>query len=273
MKKLKFWSIIMLMAMSLALMVSCGGDDDSVTEPNNSEIIDGVYVPKGKKLVQLKYEANNEVNLAINAFIVKYDSKGRLSQINIKNKSNTEEKEGEEFELAKIDYDTQTISNSWSSKKYHFSLNSNGYISQIGFCTLDYTPNGYLKEVNDNRGIGSIIYNEDDIIKASVSKLTSDNISLYYFYYGEDLEKGEMIFNMERDPLFRNFRLVDWSSSFTEIICGIAYTSGLFGKNVKRCITLKDSNKDAVFTYNQLEGPSYNMKEKECIYRFICEWR
>lgn len=268
MKKLKFWSIIMLMAMSLPLMVSCGGDDDSVTEPSNSEIIDGVNVPKGKKLVQLKYVMQN----SICSFIVKYDSKGRLSQINIKYKSNTEEKEGEEYELAKIDYDTQTISNSLSSKKYHFSLNSNGYISQIGLCTLDYTPNGYLKEVNDNRGIGSIIYNEDDIIKASVSKLTSDKISLYYFYYGEDLEKGEMIFNMERDPLFRNFRLVDWDY-FTEILCGIAYTSGLFGKNVKRCITLKDSNKDAVFAYTLLDGPSYNMKEKECIYRFICEWR
>ena len=268
MKKLKFWSIIMLMAMSLPLMVSCGGDDDSVTEPNNSEIIDGVNVPKGKKLVQLKYVMQN----SIWSFIVKYDSKGRLSQINSKFKFDTDEKEGEEFELAKIDYDTQTIVNSSSSKKYHFSLNSNGYISQIGLCTLDYTPNGYLKEVNDNRGIGSIIYNEDDIIKASVSKLTSDNISLYYFYYGEDQEKGEMIFNIERDPIFTNYRLVDWDY-LTEILCGIAYTSGLFGKNVKRCITLKDSNKDAVFTYNQLEGASYNMKERESMYRFVCEWQ
>ena len=39
MKRLKFWSIIMLMVMSLPLMVSCGGDDSEDKKPPQKEVV------------------------------------------------------------------------------------------------------------------------------------------------------------------------------------------------------------------------------------------
>ena len=39
MKKFKFWSIIMLMVMSLPLMVSCGGDDSEDKRPPQKEVV------------------------------------------------------------------------------------------------------------------------------------------------------------------------------------------------------------------------------------------
>ncbi len=50
MKKLKIWSMMMLMVMALPLMVACGGDDDdvttspSVTPPHVTEPNDSYYV-------------------------------------------------------------------------------------------------------------------------------------------------------------------------------------------------------------------------------------
>ena len=43
MKQLKTWSMMMLMAMSLPLMVACGSDDDDVNTINKSELMGTWY--------------------------------------------------------------------------------------------------------------------------------------------------------------------------------------------------------------------------------------
>jgi len=43
MKQLKIWSIMMLMAMALPVMVACGGDDDNDNAINKSELIGTWY--------------------------------------------------------------------------------------------------------------------------------------------------------------------------------------------------------------------------------------
>ena len=43
MKQLKIWSMMMLMAMALPLMVACGSDDDDVNTINKSELIGTWY--------------------------------------------------------------------------------------------------------------------------------------------------------------------------------------------------------------------------------------
>lgn len=43
MKQLKIWSMMMLMAMSLPMMVACGSDDDDVNTINKSELMGTWY--------------------------------------------------------------------------------------------------------------------------------------------------------------------------------------------------------------------------------------
>ena len=83
MKKLKYWSMIMLMTMSLPLMFSCGGDDDDTLPPSNQKDQSSPWtitssdeiIGTGQKIVlTTNYQTNNP-----NLLITWYDGETRLN--------------------------------------------------------------------------------------------------------------------------------------------------------------------------------------------------
>ena len=143
-----------------------------------------------------------------------------------------------DVDIMRIDYDFRivNISNGYSSANYMFSLNDKGYISQIGNCSCSYDSYGYLTRVEEFTEIWSLIYNEGELIKSLVNSLKHGNIEIYYMFYGENSDSGELVFYMnsekEKRPRF----------SGQAVMCFIAYQSGLFGKITNHCTYLSRSN-------------------------------
>lgn len=269
---IRIWSIIFLTMMSLPMIVACGGDDN---ENGSSKNVDGVNVTTGKRLSELRFEYGDEYgNVALPlVYKAEYDSKGRINKIlfkDIEYKYDKEKKEyipnyiGEFSAIAIIDYDLRVvkifdINDSKYSESYGFVLNENGYVSQIGACTLNYDSNGYLVGVERPKGIGDLFYTNNDLVKASLSNLIKGNITLYYVSYGNLENQGDLFLNILRSNMTIHFNKAD-------IAYLIAYQSGLFGKVAKTFIPLNSKSESTVLLDYKDSKYSYSFKMT-----FICE--
>lgn len=268
MKQLKLWSILMLTMMTMPIMVACGGDDEE-DDNGSGVIIDGVNVINGKKLVGLEiYSDEDPSSLSLNVKI-EYDSKGRMSKILFEQytidydvNTNTYKQyfSGNFKEYASIDYELRVISlKSYYNKSYNYSLNKDGYISQIGTCILEYNENGYLTGVNQTSGISTLAYDANDLLKASVSQLSMGNISLYYVSYDNVDNEGNLFVRVKRTDDKRSFSRIDER----DVVCFIAYQSGLFGKVCKSVVNVTNkSEASALFDYDNNDSKNYSLSGK-----------
>lgn len=255
MKKIRIWSMLILSLMMMPLTTACGGDDDggSDGDGSNGNVVDGVNVntKKLKEITIIDYKDGNSQTTTLNYhFNITYDPKGRLSTVTLSDYTYYDNNSGVEkttsVEMLKIDYDLHVaqINEVYRQASQMFTLNSKGYIAQIGKCTCSYDYDGYLTRVESNNEIWSLVYNDGDLLKSAVSKLAKGNIKMYYFFSGEDTNTGELYFRMNTpDNLVHN-------DNFTQsILSFIAYQSGLFGKISKFCTSLSKSNQsNAAFT-------------------------
>lgn len=259
----------MSMVLSLPIVFACGNDDDS------GKIVDGVYVAPGKKLVELQLKGDNDPDPLI--FKAEYDSKGRLTKMcyrKIEPKYDSETQNyvyvyGEDVNMAIIDYDFRIVRvfgtfNPNYVRTYDFILNEEGYISQIGECVLNYDSNGYLTGVKELNTIGSFAYNSNELIKASISSLYKNEMSLYYISYGNEVNQGDIYINIQQTDDRKSRYL---SPDLSDIAVFIAYQSGLFGKVGKTFIHLQSKSElSSLVGFNNDYGFSVNGKMT-----FICE--
>ena len=237
---------------------SCGGDDDG----DGSKVVDGVNVNNGKKLSKLSIQVPSDYgndsytyNLRIN-----YDSKGRLSKVIWTNGSKYENGkyiEGE-VEMLKIDYDFKVInfmpSETYYNKDYMFTLNEKGYISQLGDCSITYDSYGYLSKAENMKFIYSLAYEEGELIKSLANNLKKDNIEIYYMFYGEDKDKGDLLFYMNTTS---SNRLGD-RTDIQGVMLFIAYQAGLLGKMTNHCTYLQRANETTAILQKKSENSNKN---------------
>jgi len=240
--------------------VSCGGDDDG----GGSKVVDGVNVNYGKKLsklsIQVPSDYNNDsytYNLKIN-----YDTKGRLSNVIWTNGSKYENNkyvEGE-VEMLKIDYDFKVINfmPTYYNKDYMFTLNEKGYISQLSNCSITYDSYGYLSKAENMSYIYSLAYEEGELIKSLVNNLKKDKIEIYYMFYGEDKDKGDLLFYMNT-PSSKGLNIN--IQSIQGVMLFIAYQAGLLGKMTNHCTYLQRSNETTAILQKRSESSNktYNI--------------
>lgn len=213
MKTFYDWKLMLFLLMVGVGIVACSGDD------NNSEVIDGVNVIKGKKLAELQVYGET-MSESSNVYKISYDSKGRLSGITYKNPMYEKP-----IEL-KIDYDLRELNFS-ENQSYMFLLNKHGYISQISDCKCEYDENGYLVAATSTENILQLVYDEGEIIQSIIESIASGNIKTNYFYYGGNSDTGELYFTIN-SPGTKKYRGI--TNEMMAIRCFIAYQSGLFGK-------------------------------------------
>ena len=238
MKKIFYFLLTIALVSSVSfVLTSCGGDDDGT-----SSVIDGVNVNNGKKLSRLDINLNGVSSSVITEKLrIFYDSKGRLTNVIWTNGfkyENGKYSEGE-VDVMRIDYDLRVvnINDGYSSANYMFSLNDKGYISQIGNCSCSYDSYGYLTRVENVTEIWSLAYNEGELIKSLVSNLRNGNMQIYYMFYGDSSDSGELMFymNSEKDKSYGR-------NPYQAVMSFIAYQSGLFGKITNHCTYLSRSN-------------------------------
>ena len=241
--------------------VSCGGDDDG----GSSKVVDGVNVNNGKKLVQLIVQVPSEYNSKTNTYTFKisYDKKGRLSKVILPysyiddNGKNVEE----ELEFLKIDYDFKFINfmsySSYSKRNYMFRLNEKGYISQLGDCSITYDSYGYLSGAETTNHIYSLAYEEGELIKSLANNLKKDNIEIYYMFYGEDMDKGDLLFYMNT----KSSKGINDDHDIQGVMLFIAYQAGLLGKMTTHCTYLQKSNEITAILQKKVEdyNKTYNI--------------
>ena len=262
MKIIKIWRFIFIVVMSISMIGACGGDNE--IESGNK--IDGVNVIAGKKLLELRIESDTFYNRLPYCYIVEYDTKGRINRISYKltNSKYDEEKgeyvneySGELYEIAFIDYDLKVLKvlKSYTPISIGFDLNEKGYISRIGSCTMKYDEKGYLIGVDAPKGISSLVYDANDLIKASVADLNRGNIFLYYVTYDNINSQGDLIINI-RNAEYGGSNFWD----FSNVTCLIAYQSGLFGNVAKSFIHLNSkSNTSSIIGYKD-DKTNYSLK-------------
>lgn len=269
MKKIKLLSMMMLFVMVLPMMVACG--DDNGDEPSNKN--DDVNVVNGKKLVELTCSFEDKDFLPL-VFKIDYDDKGRLSSISYKIQKCDSEYDsqtgsykyhyyytGEYGLIATIDYDLRVLSSSYPGGYLSFVLNEQGYISRLGECMLSYDSNGYLTSIDESRGLGTIVYDGADLIKASASNIKNGGMELYYVTYGNAGSNGDLFVRVKRMDDKGGFRRHDIEQDgyfyyhyFKDVMVLIAYQSGLFGKVTKGVLHLKEkSEASSLFEYEGVQ--------------------
>ena len=259
-------SILLLMTLSF---FSCGGDDDG----GNSKVVDGVNVNTGRKLVRLDIKDPDNLE---NVYKLKidYDTKGRLSKVILTNNYYYENGKWVEkdaaLELLNMDYDFKLINfkiiyfKEWRNIEYNykFSLNDKGYISQIGDCNCTYDSYGYLIGADGDRYIWTLAYSEGELVKSQVKSLVKDNVSIYYMFYGEDSDKGELVFRMKAP--YKGYMN---THAYQGVLCFIAYQAGLFGKMTNHCTYLSKSNETSAFFQKENEQDD-NTIDVHCTFKF-----
>lgn len=248
MRKLFF---ILCMAICCVCLTSCGGGDDNGSSSGGSStnggsssgggsgstIVDGVHV-NPRKLLTLDLYKQDKTDEKIH-FAMSYDSKGRLSKINVTT--------GEwSTELLNIDYDLNLISTnkayslrsifySEAKERYPFSLNKYGFISSLSNCEFSYNDDGYLIGTNTVNDMWTFAYNEGEIIKYMVETLKTGNVQIYYVHYGE--KDGELYFTLNSTGKFGDRS--DWTDNdLRNISMLILYHAGFFGNISKHCSNL-----------------------------------
>jgi hypothetical protein len=195
---------------------------------------------------------------------INYDAKGRLSKVIWTNGSKYENGkyiEGE-VEMLKIDYDFKVInfmpSETYYNKDYMFTLNEKGYISQLSNCSITYNSYGYLSKAENMSYIYSLAYEEGELIKSLVNNLKKDKIEIYYMFYGEDKDKGDLLFYMNT-PSSKGLNIN--IQSIQGVMLFIAYQAGLLGKMTNHCTYLQRSNETTAILQKRSESSNktYNI--------------
>lgn len=243
--KLKNWSICCLLAI-LPMLMACGDDENG-----SGQKADGINVSTGKKITELSIFNNDDKDLGV--FNVEYDSKGRLSKIIYKYPNYNY--------FISLDYNFRevTISQTRSGTiTYGFFINDDGYVSQLGTCTLTY-KNGYLVGTEIPKAIGQLTYDSNELIKGSLSNVIDGSIYFSYITYGNIENQGDLIINIQNTD-------DDYSLGILDIAAFIAYESGLFGKVSKSFIHLQNETEMSyLFNYS-------NKKYKNSLrLKFKCE--
>ena len=244
MTKFKNWRILFLLA-TLPILMACGDDEN-----DSGQKADGINVSNGKKITELSLLYNGVKDVGV--FNVDYDAKGRLSKITYKYSDYNY--------FISLDYDLRvvTISETRSGTiSYGFFINDDGYVSQLGTCSLTY-KDGYLVGTEIPKAIGQITYDSNELIKASLSNIIDGSISFSYITYGNIENQGELIINVQSsDEEPYNLGILD-------IAAFIAYESGLFGKVSKSFVQLKNENETSyLFNYsNKKYNHSFRLKFK-----------
>jgi len=268
----------MLIFAFISVLVACSSDEGNELY----KLVDGVNVTTGKKIVQLTI--NHKVPIydrdTIITYNVKinYDSKGRLSRIiwiNGHKYENNKYLVNIDFEVIKIDYDFKMISFNWGKefnlkdpikKDYFFKLNKEGYISQIGDCSLTYDDYGYLIGVENTNYAWTLAYDKGEFIKSLVRILIDNKASFYYMFYGSDTNKGDLYFTLNTNST-NKFPSV---SSVKGVMCFIAYQAGLFGKITTHCQYLSNSNETtATLQRHSKDDKVYKNEQTD---EFVCSF-
>lgn len=253
MKQIKLFRVLLLIAMSLPLLVSCGGDDDEPSNGNNNsfKVVDGVHVNARKLLYLDVYQQGydqylqKEITSDKIRFAMAYDSKGRLIEICAPYTSFHPNDPKNYYLLMKIDYDLKKIEYLYEGSKTSylscsFALNNKGFISRLGDCGLTYDDEGYLIGAYTEKNIWTFAYNDGDITKYMVKKLKSGNIDIFYAHYGE--KEGDLYFSVnDPDGFFYKGVSLNYNN-YRTISVLIAYHAGLFGNISKHCTYLPNSS-------------------------------
>lgn len=247
--KKQFLAIMLLIATSIPLLVSCGSDDDEPSNGNNGSfnIVDGVHVNSRKLLYLDVYQQGysdyyqKEFTTDKIRFTMSYDSKGRLEKISAPDPYATSK---ENVTLMSIDYDLKMIEYLYYGRKRSylrcfFTLNIKGFISRLGDCELSYNNEGYLVGATTEKNIWTFAYNDGDITKYMVEKLKTGNIEIFYAHYAE--KEGYLYFAVN-DPDGFWYGGRDNYDIYRTISVLIAYHAGLFGNISKHCINLPNSS-------------------------------
>ena len=194
MNKPKLFMALMLCLTMLQLIVACGDDDNN--EVNSK--VDGVNVPKGKRLVELEVYTN----FIPDVYKIKYDSEGRLSKVLYMEKVRVNgeyQYSGVLSELVNIDYDMREITALIDNKKttFNYTLTWEGYFSKIGPWTMDYDENGYLIGVDSNERTSRLMYVDNDVSRFNEYFVLTGNIYYFYVNYG-DKNKGNLFIEVRR---------------------------------------------------------------------------
>lgn len=150
MKRMKLWSIMMLVAMmGLPLMVACGGDDGGSSNPPRSKRISKIVEEREKEIIEREFT---------------YDDQGRVIQMTIKSSNSSRNTKwtyqyGETLIIKK-----QERENPNSISKHVYNL-SNGKIVKCGNWDFIYDSNGYMQKIGqgydlkwDNGNLMSIMF-------------------------------------------------------------------------------------------------------------------
>ena len=273
-KTAKFWNILMFVVMMMLVMVSCGGNNDDSNSGSTPNVVDGPTIWSGKRISELRIFDTDQNGKPRSehpsTFKCEYDSKGRLSKIisdaYVPAKGYTPPTKSEI--TVSFDYGLQVVSildsnvNRDKRYTYSFNLNKDGYFSQFDKCLLSY-ENGYLTEVEQSKMISSIVYEENEIIKASITNLMSENVSLFYVTYGNVDYQGDLYVRVRYTEGKTGRLLPDLNGA---AMVFIAYQAGLFGKVSKHFIHLQDKNAESgIF---DLESESETIFVK---FSFTCE--
>lgn len=216
---------IMLLSICIAasiFLLNCGDNDDT-----KSEVIDGVHVVKGRKLV---YVSDSTEGLLTNIF---YDNNNRINKIVTAGWGNA-------ISTLDIDYDDRAFrvryDYNFNGKTetyemiYNFALNSQGYISQIGNTKYIYDSDGFLINIEKKKDIWTFMYQNDDLVQFKDCFKASKDSLLYMLTY----ENNTSYYMVAPINKLKDKEL--WSLGI------VAYHSGLFGRTTKHFQYLRESD-------------------------------
>ena len=249
MKKMKFWTMMLLVALFTSQIMACG-DDSSDNDREQANLVDGVHVNK-RRLHSVKIRDSKETK----DFRVTYDIKGKLTKIEWQNQGNAtcliidydkhliEYLDRLETKVTGYDNNTRYVRTYVPKSMMYcgFTLNERGFISQIGDYKCSYDNNGYLVGVNSTKDIWSLLYNDGDIIRSTIETLKTGNTDIYYIAYKEEPNSG-LIYFSSKEFTHKGDHKESQEKLIRAVITLIAYHSGLFGNISKHCTLLPSSS-------------------------------
>ena len=218
------------------IVSSCSTDDD------NNEIIGGVSVNKGKKLIYL--------SVGNKGYEINYDSFGRLISVEL-----MELLSGIKGNIIIIDYDKKEIVQ--YGRSFSFQMNDKGFISKIMYDSPSIFYRCDYKYIYDSDNhlveVQKFYKDTDSLLAKNVYNYIGDNLvrwlrydpsrntgsaQIYTYRYGNDDNVGNSI-HLLNDKYYGG-----WSLGFDEPSDGgyldiIYFQSGLFGKVSKKLMTNK----------------------------------
>ena len=258
-----FYFMAMTTIMTSFLFISCGDSEDDGGQNNN--IDENFIIQNGKRLTELSLY-NDSGDYYRFFYKIEYDSMGRMSKLRKrlffrdldgsqnKNSNNYSTKFEIDYEQRSIT-DSQKISSFIGSKpiyqKYIYSLNEDGYISQINNGYFSYNEKGYLVKYDNYQYHSILDYDHYNIQNASVEHMKTGLIHAYFISF-EKSDKKELYIRYKSTDKNRLFTIDD------DGIGIIALFSGLFGKIPTNFLFLKSEDEvNAFLGIDRLNNDQY----------------